>query len=283
MVDASCRIRQTRVGSRENSVRPLEGSRLKLQRATAHLHDLAREAKEYLASSPFVVEKEQESPTARIHWRLRIHRSVPRSWAAIVGDVVHNARVALDHLAWQLVDQSGGSPSRDTTFPIASSKAAFEGVLRRALAGAAPSGLRLVRRLRPYEGGNRILCQLQALDIVDKHRLLIVVGAAYARVALKLRMPVPWLPEPVVTPPIALSPADRQFPLSDGAVLFSAPAGFEATHTEVGFAFELAFGEPGDLNGAPLVPTLEGVLRHVTWIIDLAERRLSMGAAEQCT
>src|SRR5690606_21763862 len=38
--------------------------------------------------------------------------------SAIVGDVLHNLRSALDQLAWQLVLFDGGTPNQLTTFPV---------------------------------------------------------------------------------------------------------------------------------------------------------------------
>lgn len=37
----------------------------------------------------------------------------------VIGDAVHNARAALDHLVWQLVLAAGNTPNRRTGFPVA--------------------------------------------------------------------------------------------------------------------------------------------------------------------
>jgi hypothetical protein len=37
---------------------------------------------------------------------------------AIAGDVFHNLRTALDHVAWQFVLLEGGTPNETTTFPL---------------------------------------------------------------------------------------------------------------------------------------------------------------------
>ncbi len=39
-------------------------------------------------------------------------------FSVVVGDVIHNLRSALDHLAWQLVILDGGQPNDSTQFPI---------------------------------------------------------------------------------------------------------------------------------------------------------------------
>src|SRR4051794_30807570 len=36
----------------------------------------------------------------------------------LVGELLHDLRTSLDHLAWQLVLENGGTPTEDTTFPV---------------------------------------------------------------------------------------------------------------------------------------------------------------------
>jgi hypothetical protein len=250
------------------------GYRIKLQRASQHIDELRVAAKAYLQSEPFGLEQHSEPNGDRV-WLVRIKNEIPRIWSAVLGDAVHNLRASLDLLAWRLVEQSGGQPSRDTCFPIG--KAAppvYDQTLRRALAGASPRIHRFVSRLRPYVGGNKVLSQLHALDVTDKHRLVLVVGAAHKHLVLKMRMAVPWQTAPVEFPPIAINPADRQFPLADGVEVFRIQAA--ARDNDVGpehqIVFELAFGDVAEVRGLPLVPTLDSMHGHVRRIVDMAER-----------
>ncbi|MGH8808338.1 MAG: hypothetical protein ACREX0_10710, partial [Noviherbaspirillum sp.] len=175
----------------------VEGPRIKLARASRHIAELGKLASQYLASKPFSIYSTEEQ-NGDLVWRVRMERPVPLEWSAIVGDAVHNIRSALDLLAWQLVEASGSQPSRDTCFPIGQAATPpFEVALRRALQGLSPKALRFVRRLRPYGGGNRVLSQLHALDIVDKHRLVLVVGAANKQLVIKVKMKVPWADQPI--------------------------------------------------------------------------------------
>jgi len=255
-------------------VASLEGAKVKLNRSTRHIAELSSVARAYLDSRPFGVTQAEE-PNGDLVWRVKIHRQVPAEWSAIVGDAVHNMRSALDLVAWQLVEVSGGHPTRDSCFPIDHAPPpAQDQTLRRALAGASPAALRLVRRLKPYASGNPVLGQLHALDITDKHRLVLVVGAAHKYVVMKMSMKVPWRPTPVEFPPLALNPADRQFPLQDGAEIFrvcAAARGSEHTH-EHDLVFELAFGDVAEVKGLPLVATLESMHRHVSKIVKIIER-----------
>src|SRR5690242_6655870 len=49
---------------------------------------------------------------------LKEKRPIPETWGVIIGEVVHNARSALDHLVYQLVLLAGGVPHSSHQFPI---------------------------------------------------------------------------------------------------------------------------------------------------------------------
>lgn len=251
------------------------GVGIKLARAQRHLQELEDAVRAHLEAKPFLVTRHEE-PDGSLLYRLRIRSEVPAEWGAIVGDVVHNIRAALDLLAWQFVIASGAQPTVDTAFPITRHRSNFEKTLRRTLSGASEPVRRFVRRLRPYPGGHSILVQLHALDIIDKHRVILVVGAAYKNVALPMRLRVPWQEEPIEIPPFAINPAHRQFPLRDGAQLFrvSPQARSAQLHDEPQFTFEICLGDTDEVQGKPLPSTLASMLAHVQRIVAVAQRFL---------
>lgn len=254
----------------------LIGPRIKLARAARHLDELNAVASQYLQGKPYSIESVEESNGDSV-WRLSINQPVPLEWSAIVGDAVHNMRAALDLVVWQLVEANGNLPSRDTCFPIASGPGAqFEQALCRSLLGADDQAVKLVRRLKPYAGGNHTLSRLHALDIVDKHRLVLVVGAANKQLVIKMRIRVPWEEQPVEFPPIGLEPADRQFPLTHGEEVFRVCAAARSSDvlSEHAVVFELAFGDVNEVQGHPLIPTLQSMHRHVSRIIDVIGKHL---------
>jgi len=248
-----------------------EGARIKLNRSERHIVELKTETSVFLGSQPFGLTRAEE-PNGDVTWRVKVHRSVPTEWSAIIGDAVHNMRSALDLLAWQLVEVNLGRPTRDTCFPIGQAPlAVYDQQLRRTLAGASDAAIRFVRRLKPFAGGNTFLTRLHALDISDKHKLVLVVGAAHKHVVLKLKMKVPWQAAPVEFPTLALNPADRQFPLQDGAEVFRVCRAARESENEHDLVFELAFGDVAEVRGLPLIATLESMHRHVLKIIEIAD------------
>lgn len=104
----------------------------------------------------------------------------------ILGDCVHNLRSALDHLAWELVRISERGPGRRTQFPILDSAPMQRRCLvkRQVPVTIRPSVREEIRRLvehvQPYSGteAGQWLWQLNELDVVDKHRHLIVTMSA---------------------------------------------------------------------------------------------------------
>lgn len=95
---------------------------------------------------------------------------------AAAGDVLHNLRTALDHLAWQLVLANRNVPTRHTGFPIAESPSKLVSIFRKKVAGMRPEAKKAIKDLRPYNGGNDPLWRIHYLDIVDKHKELLIVG-----------------------------------------------------------------------------------------------------------
>jgi hypothetical protein len=94
------------------------------------------------------------------------------------GDVVHNLRTALDHLAHQLVLVGNPSvtPSRKIEFPILGSKQEYLKKKAGKTQGMREDALRAIDELKPYKEGNPALWRLRELDNIDKHRMILSVG-----------------------------------------------------------------------------------------------------------
>jgi hypothetical protein len=162
---------------------------VKVNRAREHLVLLRSELSEFASRLPYVIEDGIESPSGDRVLRVRFRERIDPRWAAIVGDVVHNLRSALDLLAWQLVLSNGGTPDQNTAFPVAENAEKAAGTIQRRLRGASQSAIRLTSLLRPYETGNQTLWPLHKLDIEDKHHLLVPVVVAQRGMSFDLVSP----------------------------------------------------------------------------------------------
>lgn len=208
--------------------------------------------------------------------------------ALFVGDVVHNFRCALDHLAFQLARyHRGGSltprQERDVQFPIADSEEGFERQRDRYLRYIAPEHITIIEGLQLYHrtagrpdgwSGPYIhqLALLRDLSNMDKHRMLTPILA------------VPWMSE-FFSPPVnhiirtsiiqdveafivgqALHPETGEHRLEVGIVVFRATIPGRILEQEVDMAgyvtpmIHLA-------DGRTLVPTLDRLAAFVVYVL----------------
>lgn len=248
---------------------------LKHGRASTILTELAESIDRYALSRLFSVVEVDDAETGDLLYNVAILEQPPREWGVLIGDILHNLRSSLDLLAEQAIVFAGGTPTKQTGFPIGEDKKALDKLMDSRLEGASPRCHRLVRALRPYREGCEQLWWLHRLNIADKHHLLVPVGAASRSVALNLTMNVPWSDTPVETPPIALRPADRRFPLQSGDTLFKISAAARSDGSPVmrpTFAFDLAFGSTDVVDGAPIIETLQGIASTVGRITTLFDK-----------
>jgi hypothetical protein len=258
--------------------------RLKVERAKRHIQELAAEVEAFHASKPYEVIIQDDPATSQRLYKVKINRCVPVEWSGIVGDAIHNARSSLDLLMVALVRHC--DPNRASynhvKFIVGETKQAFESRLRDSIKGASSEARRLVENLKPYKGGEEAFWRLHQLDILDKHKAIIPVGAAHRGVAFTIdcagmlnhafggdRAPLKMSVE--------LTESPREFPLKDGTILYGEPLDHERLpyEDEPQFNFEVAFGEGQIIDGEPLIPALTQICQFVEVVFDVFETGLS--------
>lgn len=240
----------------------------KFRRARSLVDELEHAVAEYLASEPFSLETREE-PSGDLSTIVRVKAQPPVEWSVVIGDAVHNARSALDHLAYALVERDGGVARESAYFPITDESTGYGEKLRKGLAGASREARDAVRALQPWRGGDVDLWRLHRLNIIDKHRLLVPVGAAHSSVAITLDMP--GFSGPITLP--GLRPADRQYPLKDGDVVFRISRQARESDPEGAVRLgdvriEVAFGEGVVVAGEPLIPVLRHLVSHASSTVE---------------
>src|SRR5688500_14497223 len=88
----------------------------KLSRAREHLEQLKQQPEEVRRANLYTADIHRDG--RYVVARLRVLAPMPRHLPCIVGDIVHNIRCSLDHLACLAVESSGGTITRSTQFPI---------------------------------------------------------------------------------------------------------------------------------------------------------------------
>ena len=155
----------------------LEGVTLKLDRAEDVIEELHEAIVEYLQENNYEIIGKFEPELSRYTLTGKVTKTtVP--FGVTAGDVVHNLRSSLDHLAWQLALLTTTTPYNLTQFPIALTPGEFgskRGQLM--IRDLIPEHRALVERFQPYNGTNRdwtplALRDLRVLSNTDKHRVL---------------------------------------------------------------------------------------------------------------
>ena len=152
-----------------------EGAWLQVDRAKKHVAEFNSELQRFADSDPYSVVIQPELAPGLQMMEITVRETFPRNLAPIVGDAVHNLRSALNLLAYDLVRrETRREPPSNVQFPLASSSEHLERVIvDRGIHLAGPSVVRAVRELKPYTGGDDLLCALHDLDITGKHHSLI--------------------------------------------------------------------------------------------------------------
>jgi hypothetical protein len=166
----------------------LDGVLAKLNRADAHLKALQAEIPAFFDRDPYSFREDLDCEAGQYSLHIEIREQPPLLWSVIAGDLVHNLRSALDHLAWQLVLVSNNKPSSNTQFPIFSVEPVNGRPLakwKRMVAGMSGPILKCIRHVQPYTAGDQAqdtgLAILNSLSNMDKHRLPVARVAAVAR------------------------------------------------------------------------------------------------------
>ncbi len=173
----------------------LHGVRLKLNRAQTHAHALNREIDAWLGQHPYGVFGEYEpGPPEQYVFRVRFLDPIPPEWAIAVGDIVHNARSALDHLAYVVVlDNNGGADER-TQFPVTLSPFDWTSQSRGCIGNASARHIELIEGFQPYNRTDLYgwhsfyssiddpLAMLTRLSNIDKHSVLHATPAAITHI-----------------------------------------------------------------------------------------------------
>ena len=245
-----------------------EASKIKIQRAEKHIAELDSAMQGFFSKKPFRAIVEPGETVARQVITFRVRKVVPKEFSAIIGDVIHNLRTALDLLASELVRLNKQS-DEDVYFPFCDKADYLDTMIRkRHLDRAAPQCVELIRTLKPYTNGNVALRAIHDLDIQDKHKMLILASgsAGFGNAKFgdgKAHISVG---------------AGVKFVVIDGFTLFTFPADPKLRiGQEIKTTFTLIFPPLGPLGAREVLPTLRSLAKLVSGIVESFE---ALGVSE---
>ena len=217
----------------------LSAADTKIQRARKHLAELEAEVGQFVASRPVKFEAETIENGGGRSFNFRMHMApVSDDLGAIVGDVIHNLRAALDLTAAEMVRRGGGD-DKNVYFPFCENAEDLDGVIRqRNFDKAGDDAVALLQTLKPYRNGNVALRVIYDLDIHDKHRALTPNAMSAASPVIRM-----WDDDGRINPQIIGDPA-------------------EPSEIKIMFPDEVA------LQGRELIPTLHELVQLVEEIVE---------------
>ncbi len=251
---------------------------LKIDRATEHINSLKNAVRVFFDSKPYKVSTKRDPQTRKLTYFVSDVKPSPPSFATITGDAIQNLRSALDHLAYQLflVGTNAATSGRHIYFPIASGAEEYARKSPRRLQGMRQDAKDLLNRIEPYKDGKgHKYWELQELNNIDKHRLLVTVGSRFRSLNIGPVMQSLWqkgfssadIPVPKI-PDIFLLPADDLCPLKVGDELYTSGVDDEEIKEAI-FKFDIGLSEPEVIKGGPLLETLNDLSNLVSNTVTL--------------
>jgi hypothetical protein len=152
------------------------GARLKIERANEHINDLYLQAREFSNTDPYSILIEDNPETGDSILKISMDQVAPDRMLLTVGDTIHNLRSALDFAMSDIEFDTTRTRDPHTHFPIRPTRNELVAAINGGLKKKAPKAILdfIVDTIQPYKRGiGEPLWALNALDVEDKHRLLI--------------------------------------------------------------------------------------------------------------
>ena len=261
----------------------LIGIRAKIERSKHHINDLERRLHTFRESRPYRLISEPDADARQQLCKVRVHAAIPPELAVVAGEIVHQLRSSLDHLAWQLWDKNGRVKLREDKvyFPVYEADDKYNAERPNKVEGVfAPAAVRILDDLKPYAAGNDLLWKLHKLNNIDKHRHLSVVACALESVGLLISGAGFNPPENAARFDMLKpqSAGDELRVIEDGAVVcaygsFTPPGCLPVSNVDMNLQaiFEIVFGEPRVVRGEPVLHLLHQLTGLTDGIVSLFE------------
>jgi hypothetical protein len=126
--------------------------RVKLRQAERHLRTFEEECDRYSAASHVGFAYGVDAAAGLISVTLQADSEPPMLLGAIVGDVLHNLRSALDSIAWETCQRAGVPPEREkyVYFPVATDPADWRSLAGSQLPNVSAAHLEIFREFQPW-------------------------------------------------------------------------------------------------------------------------------------
>lgn len=246
----------------------------KIERARQLKEELQKEIKSFFDSQPYKIDTKSDSQSKRLIYYLIKADEVPEKIALITGDIIQNLRSSLDHLAYKLftTGPGNGTDGQHIYFPIANDFDQYEKDKNRKTEGLIQQAKGLIDAVKPYKGGNDTIWKIHQLNNIDKHRLLVTVGASFGSMDIgkhlqkSMTESFPDINMPAI--PLFIKPADNLFPLKVGDDLFVDGPNAKPI-PDMQFKFDIVLNEPGIVEGESLIKILQTMIGSIDSLVPM--------------
>lgn len=228
---------------------PLEGLKLKLERADSHIKELARHVNEFCDgqkyTSRIVVEPDGQQ-ALKVIFDLR---PIPGIIPVIVGDTLFQLRSTFDHLACLLAIQNGAKKTSDVCFPTGNNVNHFVSESQKKIHRLSEDAKSMISALEPYDGGKGDWIRvIHTTNIIDKHQALIPIAAtAFPNASVTF---MPQLGLNTISGPEFHSLVENEM------IVMKFPAGATNIQGNLAVTLDIAFGKTKGVEGERILRTL---------------------------
>lgn len=229
--------------------------RTKIERANQHLGELVVIRDSFMQTKPYTILSRPNTQPGYYDFYVTDIHCPPKEIALITGDVIHNLRAALDHLAYELVLLNGAEPTTATCFPIHDDAALYNSRHERQVRGMGQPAIDAISATQPYKGGNDALWVLHKLDIEDKHHALFVAIVSVTQMVLNVPQSQFWQG---LSPSFALPNFMKPLKEGDVVLVFEPDKG-----NDMELTFDICIDQPKILDPKPIVVLLTLLIKKV--------------------
>jgi hypothetical protein len=165
------------------------GIQEKLKRSHENIRNLESEIGQFFKSGKYVELPENDDNLLLEAIQYHKNRVIPLRFSVLAGEIVHHLRSCLDHVVWEFsMEAERRDHPKRIEFPVLEAEPTDKDSIssyERKIKGVVDTRVReIIERLQPYKSPNPIdnpLLILHKMDIVDKHRELVLCASTGAR------------------------------------------------------------------------------------------------------
>ena|SRR5688572_1298578 len=255
-------------------------ARLKSKWAKGHIRHLNAALHTFLQKNPYTFREYEELYTGDRVFQSAIKSDIDSEIPLILGDALHNMRSALDYVVQGLITErvdAGLIPAvaDDQQFRIGlpvlrnapTAGHVYPALVNRKVQLAGQASVQYFMSLEAYPGGKgNAIWQLDTLNNIDKHRLIIPVAHVIVESAIYQtpRLIAPWLASTMAF----ARKTKRPVPLKDGAEVYRIKNGPSKMDMHVDLVPDIAFNEPQVIERQSVREAIQSLADVVDAILD---------------